>query len=94
VVRALLAAGANVNVKEGYWSATAFHEAASNGHLEVVRALLAAGAIPEGIMGENALIQASKEGRPEVVQALVAAVAYALSGSTSDRGASSKATAP
>ena len=43
VVRALLAAGADVNARNNYGD-TPLHEASCHGHMDVVRALLAAGA--------------------------------------------------
>lgn len=50
IVRALLAAKANVNAAASNWTALLF--AANRGHVEVVRALLAAGAAPDPVASE------------------------------------------
>ena len=85
LVRALLAAGVDVNAPDKYGS-VALIGASAQGHLEVVRALLAAGAdvnaksrgndiIPLG--GQTALMAAVVDGnegpKPEVVRTLLAA---------------------
>jgi ankyrin repeat protein len=56
---------------------TALHEAGANGHLEVIRVLLAAGANAKEVGGNTALREAAKRGERELVQALLAAGAYA-----------------
>jgi len=55
VVRALLAAGADVHAREGCSGTTALHWAAEAGHVDVIEALLAAGAELEVRDGWHAL---------------------------------------
>jgi hypothetical protein len=74
IVRALLAANADVNAKAGN-GGTALLAASQKGQIEVVRALLAAKATVDARMadGTTALMAASQEGHSDVVQALLAA---------------------
>ena len=70
-VRDLIAAGANVDVKDKQGN-TALIEAARNGHDEVVRTLLAAGADVriKNDEGKTALMLALQGGHDETAQAL------------------------
>jgi hypothetical protein len=97
-VKAMLAAGADVNGKRVYQPAAALFLAARNNHLAVVRALLAAKADvnakeDNANNGFTALIAASERGHLEVAQALLAAGADVNAGadaigiSSEDRGA-------
>ena len=95
VVKALLAAGADVGAKDEEWGMTALIWAAAQGHAEVVEALLAAGADIEAkdkLWGETALIkvaategqQPPSRGRAEVAGLLL--VAGADVGATDQEG--------
>lgn len=73
VVRLLLDAGADANVRESN-NLTALHFAAVEGHVDVVKALLAAGANPEAKPtddGWTPLFYAIEKGQEEVVDALL-----------------------
>lgn len=74
-VRALLAAGADVNSKSEDRGATALTYASSAGHVEMVRALIDAGANlnAKEDNGMTALMWASFAGRAEVVRVLIEA---------------------
>jgi ankyrin repeat protein len=70
-VRDLLAAGANINVRDEHAN-TPLIEAARNGHDDVVRTLLAAGADAKLVNddGKTALMLAQQGGHDDVVRAL------------------------
>ena len=73
VVEELLRAGASVNLRSKT-GATALRFASMNGHKEIVRSLLAHGAMTD--MGEGqqtALMFAAVDGRPAIVKLLLAA---------------------
>lgn len=78
MVEFLVAAGANVDVRE-LDGTTALIHASFSGRLELVKALLAAGANPNARnnQGRTALINACQKKRLQVVRALLAAGAYA-----------------
>ena len=70
VVRALLAAGVDVNLQDSDGQ-TALMRAAREGHTQVVRALLEAHAgvdLQDLIVGETALMYAAGEGHTEIVR--------------------------
>ena len=74
-IQQLLEAGADANVKNTY-DATPLYMASENGHSEVVKLLLAAGAdvnIAENIFGTTPLIAAVTDGHAEIVKLLIAA---------------------
>ena len=75
VVQGLLQAGADPNTKDSRWGLTALHVAVKCGHLEVVKALIAAEANinQSGNDGETPLRSAAIHGKVEVVQALLEA---------------------
>lgn len=66
-MQALLDGGANVNAI-GELGNTPLHEAAGQGHIEVVRLLLAAGAVPlePNEFGETALDISTMKGRGDI----------------------------
>lgn len=78
VVKALTAAGADVNARSEDGK-TALHKSASYGHVNVVKALIAAGADVNARSkdGDTALHSAASMDHPEVVAALIAAGADA-----------------
>ena len=73
-VKALIAAGADVNAKNNY-GFTALMEAALMGHTEIAKALIAAGADvnAKSNRGETALMDAASMGHTEIVKILKAA---------------------
>ena len=73
IVKMLLDAGANVNVKDKF--GTPLTQAAENGHIEIVKMLLEKGADVniKNKYGETTLQQAKKKGKPEIVEILKAA---------------------
>ena len=73
-VNALLAKGADVNVKTGGWDWTALMWAAMEGHTETVEALLAKGADvnAKDRNGMTALMWAALKGHTETVETLLA----------------------
>ena len=76
VVKALLAANADVNLRSKTAGLTALFYASSRGHLEIVKVLIEAGAnvnIRGSDVGHTALFPACSEGRLEVVKVLLAA---------------------
>jgi ankyrin repeat protein len=75
-VNALLAAGVDANGKRRFVGDTALEDACLNSHLEVVKALLAAGANPNAKPdGYTPLIMATRTGNLAVIRALLAAKA-------------------
>ncbi len=74
-VKALLAAGADVNAKDVYLRKTPLYDAAGRGHLPVVQYLLAAGAEvnAQTWLGETPLHDAAENGHLPVVECLLAA---------------------
>ena len=76
-MQVLLKAHANVNAKQGFAKPTALMLAAEQGHLDVVQALLDAGADLNAGKGEwgTALMKAAQNGHLGVVRALIAAKA-------------------
>ena len=75
IVRALLAAGANVNLQDNIGK-TALYYASSEGHIDIVRLLLEYGADvnpQDSGFDYTALMIASYEGHIEVVRLLLAA---------------------
>lgn len=78
MVNALLAAKADVNASPTEHDQTALEAAAGGGHLEVVHALLAAGANIDAEKSGRTALRAAQEGdHTGVVQALLAAGAKA-----------------
>jgi ankyrin repeat protein len=80
MVKALIAAGAALDVRDREYGATALMEAANEGHAEIVRLLLEAGAdVNLGARGDpggeaagwTALMGAAMAGNAEIVQALL-----------------------
>ncbi len=75
IVKALVAAGANLELREDNKRCTALHYSSMNGYLEIVEALLAAGAnLGRGdVAGNTALHHASRYGHLPVVETLITA---------------------
>jgi ankyrin repeat protein len=75
VVPVLIAAGADVNARDGYSESTALISAATDGHIQAVRALLAAHADVnlKTKSGETALTAAQRHGYSEIADILLAA---------------------
>ncbi len=75
VVRQLIAHKANVNAKESSHDQKAIHWAAAEGHAEVVKALIDAGADPSESLpnGFNPLLFAARQGHRDVVAVVLAA---------------------
>jgi ankyrin repeat protein len=74
-VKALIAAGADVNLK-GFGGVTALRVAVAMGDVDVVRLLLDAGAKTgeyDDLNGSNALLSAAEHGYPDIVRVLLSA---------------------
>lgn len=87
IVRELLAARANVNLKQSD-GITALHYACGHGHTEIVHALLAAGAdidSPEHTLGTTELHGACVGGHQEIIRVVLAAGADVATKQDSDR---------
>lgn len=94
-VREMIGAGVNIDQGAATGNITPLDVAVDEGHIEVVRVLLEAGASPNtGLYGDNALASAASRGYTEIARMLIRAGAIRLRGklycppSCSNRGSS------